>query len=460
MHYRLLLFLFFISNGNVFSQNWQEIGNGINDAPTCMFEDTTNDIVYFGGWFRVIDGDSISGIASYNGTTFYQLGGGLNPFADVKTIVKFNNEIYAAGNILTAEGKSVHNIVRWNGFEWDSVGPGFNNIVNKLEIINNELYACGVFDSSGTLAVNGLAKWDGNSWQSVFNFPNLWSSINNNYVLGICEYHGELYVGGNFDNDTISDIIKYNGTNWVNVGGGMHGGMSGIEKMAIYDDKLIVAGAFYLQDGNAGNFIQQWDGNTWSDVGGGFLGYGMQLYSNGQVHGLTVYKDKLYACGVFSYAGGVPAQKIAKWDGVKWCGIGSAINNRIYSCGFFRDTLYISCGFSIIDGDSIKGIAKWLGGDYVDTCSAVGIHEVYFDKENLLLYPNPAQSTLTISFPESYAIKTGTTYKIVDKLGREIKSGKMETSSFSLSVEDLPVGLYVIIVQGDSFIEQRKFVKE
>jgi hypothetical protein len=36
----------------------------------------------------------------------------------------------------------------------------------------------------------------------------------------------------------------------------------------------------------------------------------------------------------------------------------------------------------------------------------------------------------------------------------------MKTTTSSLFAEDLPEGLYIIIVQGDNFIEQSKFVKE
>lgn len=86
--------------------------------------------------------------------------------------------------------------------------------------------------------------------------------------------------------------------------------------------------------------------------------------------------------------------------------------------------------------------------------------QMELNKKQINIFPNPVQTTLTISFPESFATKNATIYKIVDKLGREVKNGKIETTSCSVSVEELPTGLYVIVVQGDDFVEQMKFVKE
>jgi hypothetical protein len=44
------------------------------------------------------------------------------------------------------------------------------------------------------------------------------------------------------------------------------------------------------------------------------------------VYGLAVSGSDLYAAGVFTTAGGTPANQIAKWNGSSWTALGSGLN--------------------------------------------------------------------------------------------------------------------------------------
>lgn len=88
----------------------------------------------------------------------------------------------------------------------------------------------------------------------------------------------------------------------------------------VYNNELYVSGTFYQTQGNVGNFIQRWDGNQWYDVGGGTTYELNNPYSNGQIHDMKVHNNELYIAGIFMYAGGVPAQDLAKWNGMVWSG--------------------------------------------------------------------------------------------------------------------------------------------
>ncbi|MFA6524109.1 MAG: T9SS type A sorting domain-containing protein [Candidatus Paceibacterota bacterium] len=422
------------------AQNWQGIG-GIREGANCIYEDTIENEMYIGGYFYLLGVDNIRGIAKWDGNNFLSLG--LNMGATVTAITKYNNEIYVGGYNIYLFGKFRH-IAKWNGITWDTVGTGVNGSIYCFKEINNELYVGGTFDSAGTIHVNSLAKWNGSNWSDVNSFPMLWTTPDINYVLAIANYNDELYIGGNFDNDTISDIIKFNGSSWVNVGGGMHGGMSGLEDMVVYKDELYISGAFYLQDGNVGNFIQRWNGTQWKDVGGGTLGLSGSISDNGQIHDMKIHNGELYIGGIFSYAGGVPAKYIAKWDGSKWCGLGGNFDNRITAIGWDKDTLYVSGGFWTIDGDSILRIAKWIGGSYIDTCSQSNSIPEIINESNLSIYPNPANTSFEITTENEQIIKEVELYTIEGKL---LKQQNYSANKVKVNTSQLPQGMYIIEVQ-------------
>ena len=49
-----------------------------------------------------------------------------------------------------------------------------------------------------------------------------------------------------------------------------------------------------------------------------------------RVHALAVSGSNLYAGGEFTTAGGVSANRIAKWDGNSWTALGSGMNASVY----------------------------------------------------------------------------------------------------------------------------------
>jgi hypothetical protein len=421
-----------------------------------MFTDTTTNILYIGGTYD--PSFPISGFAGWTGTnwdtTIYK-----NPIGDqvnhVQCITKYNGEIYVGGKL----GK----LQKWNGVNWVTIALNSIAGVICLNVISNELYAGGVFDSIGGLAAHCLAKWDGNIWKTL-NFPQLDATP---YIFSIKSYRGELYVGGNFynpvlyPNDTVQNIIRFDGINWKSVGGGMHGGMDEVASMVVYKDELYVAGTFTKAHGNVGNYIQKWDGENWSEVGGGVMGTGG--FGNGQIKQLIVCNDKLYAAGVFQYAGGVPAQYIAVWDGVKWCGLGSTFSNILNSLGVLNDMLYIGGGFGVIDGLAVSHIAKWTGGSYVDTCSTPsGVEEIGNLEDGLTIYPNPTTDDLSIVFETKN--NEDIQISILNVLGQNVYNELMQTYSGinvkKINIANFSSGIYIINVNTKEGNISKKLIKK
>ncbi len=203
-----------------------------------------------------------------------------------------------------------------------------------------------------------LQVWNvsGQNWQSIGNL--------NNLVWTLTEYNGDLYAGGWFGIGTDSCIAKWDGSNWVGVGGGLNGGGAGyipwssVNSMAVFNSELYVAGDFKSAGGIPVNGIAKWNGITWSQVGSGM---------NHDIGALTVYNNQLYACGGFDTAGGVYAERIARWDGTNWWPVGGGITTGTANCiTTLNNELYVGGAFGTVGGSAVNYIAKWNGSNWSD----------------------------------------------------------------------------------------------
>src|SRR5262245_29012979 len=95
-----------------------------------------------------------------------------------------------------------------------------------------------------------------------------------------------------------------------------------VHALTAFDDgsglALYAGGDFRGAGGVAANRIAKWDGTAWSARGNGL---------SDSVFALTVFDDgsgpSLYAGGLFTSAGVVVANHIARWNGTSWSALGS-----------------------------------------------------------------------------------------------------------------------------------------
>ena len=228
--------------------------------------------------------------------------------------------------------------------------------------------------------------------------------------------------------------------------------------MTVYNNELIIAGYFYGIGDTVCHNIAAWDGKVWHPLGKGTRGSWSPYVGN--ITGLGVYKNELYAGGEFDTAGTVYCNSIAKWNGYAWdsladnhlCGdpysmvvhdsnlyIGGFIaggggtctvngvsrwdgnklhdlnfeaagNGTVYSLVWFNGELYAVGSFDVVNGDySIQSIAR--------SVIATGITSTTKDDPSFQIYPNPAQDEVMVSFPFSNNIIT-----IYDLCGREVNA--------------------------------------
>src|SRR5262249_61739474 len=84
---------------------------------------------------------------------------------------------------------------------------------------------------------------------------------------------------------------------------------------------MFAGGDFTTAGGMPASRIARWNGSNWSTLGSG-------IYGN--VSALAVFDEgggpRLYAGGSFTAAGGSPASRVAAWNGASWAALGAGIS--------------------------------------------------------------------------------------------------------------------------------------
>ena len=286
--------------------------------------------------------------------------------------------LYVCGEFDTAGGVEADAIAKWDGAHWSTLGSGFNKGVYSIVVHDDgsgpALYAGGNFTTAGDVAANRIAKWDGASWSPV-------GSGADAFVYTLFSYDdgsgSALYAGGPFEvvgGVTANGIARWDGSSWSAVGGGMSPpNANGVSALESFDDgsgvALYAAGRFSGAGGVTAQRIAKWDGSTWSALGSGLSGSGAH-----SVQDLIVHDDgsgtALYVAGRFDTAGGVPAANIAKWDGSSWSTVGDGApgSEPVHALAVL-DTgggpeLYIGGEFSVASGAPQNYVAKWDGAGW------------------------------------------------------------------------------------------------
>jgi hypothetical protein len=288
--------------------------------------------------------------------------------------------LYVGGDFLEAGGIAVNRIAKWNGTNWSALGSGMNATVRGAMTVFDDgtgpaLYVGGDFSIAGGRPISHIAKWDGHQWSSVGGG----TGGSNNSVRSLVVHDDgtgpALYVGGKFDfagGVPVSGIARWNGQTWSDVGGGVDGepGRLGpVRGLAVYDDgtgpALYATGQFTEAGGVPANGIAKWDGESWSALGPG-LEMDPPISMTGRRVAVVETRSGpvLYVGGSFITAGGTPANYVACWDGEKWSPLDSGLNGEAYAVASYDEgdgpALIVGGVFSTAGGLTAFNLAKWV----------------------------------------------------------------------------------------------------
>ncbi len=360
--------------------NWEvgfEASPGLGDQVRALhaFDDGSGAALYVGGFFTSAGGGSANRVAKWDGERWTALGSGANNA--VFALTSFDDgsglALYAAGIFSAAGGASAQGIAKWNGQSWSALGAGVNGGVTSMAVFDDgsgaALYVGGGFTMAGGGAASRIAKWNGQTWSSVgagFAGP-----VD---ALTVFDDGGgaALYASADFA------VRKWDGQAWSMLGGGFD--ISPMTSLVAFDDgsgpALFAAGAFTSIGGVSANRVAKWTGSSWAPLGSGLTS---------TARALTVFDDgsgagpALYASGEFTTAGGVSANRIARWDGQSWSALGAGVSGSAFvivapfALASFDDgdgggpSLFVGGNFTHAGSKLVNYLAKWRAAGWSAT---------------------------------------------------------------------------------------------
>lgn len=439
---------------------WDTLPIGLNWTPKFMYEDTVTDQLFIGGGFWKVNGDSVNYLIAYDGENWHEpaLDSQGNPILIPQTpemMTRFGSELILAG-----WGGIISN--QQNSWTW----LDFNNAVIWAAMpYQGKMVFGGRFSSIGLSqdSLDAVAVWDGQQWADLYGVNQVLGG-ENNAVTDIVEYQGEIYIGGNFtEPGGLNEITRWDGQQWRDVGGGVpNSGLGGINDMIVYRGDLYVGGIFTKANGAPGNNIARWNGQQWDDIGGGV---GVKNEGANSVEEMMVYNDELWVTGSFLFAGGIPAQFMAKWDGSRWYSLGEEF---LYTnvLGTFRDTLYSTTGVLLPDGTARYHLVKLLQPEYYDTASAAVVNTSIrptVEEPELRLFIDSQTESLLVELSDVPAKTNRISIQVIDLAGRVVLKEEVPAANGSLShqleIRSLSEGNYFVELRSDSWRVVKQFVR-
>lgn len=249
----------------------------------------------------------------------------------IRSLIEFEGDLIVGGDISYAGGVGVTKVARWDGTTWSPMGDdlvGQPSFVRNFKIYDGVLYAVGHFYLNPE-TVRGIAFWDGSDWQGIGSSSNYSSVV---------EHNGILYFGGDLGEISTWDGVEF--TVYPNLG---------TWKIA---DMVNHLGVLYCSATQpyTGDTVFFLSGEDWIPIPSEINMYSVQLES---------YCGDLYATGYFTSIEGVPASRIAKWDGSQWSSLGDGLNNRGLDFCKKGEGLYVCGQFTEAGGQSVPHIARW-----------------------------------------------------------------------------------------------------
>lgn len=198
--------------------------------------------LYIGGGFNKVN--NVAGYANlvcYDGTTWSSVARFLNPtFGSYQESIRAfaydstTNKLIIAENGRDASG-GYDSVYEFDGTNTTVLGAisnyGADTGISALAFYKGSIYA-------GGKTTDVLDEYNGTSWSKVGGF-----SKTDGYISSLTEYHGNLFVGGEFASIS-SDLSQYNGTTWSTVNSWVLNSPSYISSMQVYDDSLYIGGNF------------------------------------------------------------------------------------------------------------------------------------------------------------------------------------------------------------------------
>jgi hypothetical protein len=452
----LYVLIFYLSlHGYSQPQYWESIDNDDGPLnPRFLGYSHNLGLTIWLGCHRTVDLEEY--IAGYNGSEWIVIKDSTHCLE--RYFVDFADGILVAGVPVSVGEEIVSSISYYDGESW-TYPWHFNDNVRKLVWTNDTLFALGTFTEIDGVPIYNIAKLSGNEWVPMISETDDFSF---SLFADIEYYEGYYYVGGNIEmGEGPDDFARINNGALEIVGDGLTGSFTGVSFLEVYDGELYAAGLIAMSQGNVGNHIVRWDGESIRDVGGPFQDRFGQLSTAGGITSMIVKDEYLFVSGGFHFTDGVPMFGAARWDGSQWCGLHTQDfapvlpdNGIAWGLVNHQDTLILAANYEYEDGSS-DFFWKYTGGDLVSECTEPLSTYRSTDPSEIKIYPNPSSGIFQISSQEQME-----RLRVRDAMGRVVSAQVLNTPQIEIDLSSHPTGLYFIEVQSQKGREVKKIVLE
>jgi hypothetical protein len=450
--------------------SWSKLGS-VNDSfngdVRTIAQDKDGNI-YAGGEFTNTKGQSY--IAKYNGTIWSEFGilDGTCQFPNrsiYKIVTDLNGNLYATSNLFKGSGfyvaKFVGNNVSTMGDTNSSPFGYFGSIHDLTVDINGNVYAAGSFSKSIDLFdYYYVAKWNGKTWD-MLGVPD--TAFMGGTITSITtDLKGNVYASPKNQRNKLQYVIKWNGTSWSRLGTSFETNIyDPIRNIEVDESGNIYAAGNAFKKGSSNyNSVNKWDGSSWSEIGSSdtfnfydeiqSIAYDNKgtLYATGKIYTEFKYYVAKYNISptitsftpTYVSSGGTVTIKGKNFNGTNSVTFGGVVASSFTVINDTTINAIVGIGSTGNVSVTTPGGSSSLAG-FILNPNKLGISELQINQ--LQLYPNPAQETITI---KSDLNLNGKEYCIFDFVGKSVLKGKFSDDIKSVSVSELNNGVYILTI--------------
>jgi hypothetical protein len=249
---------------------------------------------------------------------------------------------------------------------------------------------------------------------------------------------------------------------WSSLGTGSSNGVSGgVFALAVVGSEVVVGGSFNEAGGVSANRVARFNTqtNTWST-----LGTGSSNGVGGIVRALAVVGNEVFVGGSFNEAGGVSANNVARFNTQTntWSTLGTGssngVNGEVRALAVVGNEVFVGGSFTEAGGVSANYVARWNSGtSRVEQLSPTA-PKTFLLEQN---YPNPFNPSTTIRYqlPVASEVKL----EVYDVLGKKIATlvnERQSAGSYQVvwNASGLSSGTYFYRLQAGTFVETKKMI--